>query len=105
MRAGNLDRLINIQSFSNTVDEYGTPVEAWTDFATVRAQLVQASTDEFLAGYGQSDNTVMIFRTRWIDGLTTEHRVVHSGKNLNIREIKEIGRHHGLELRCEEVRT
>lgn len=105
MRAGSLDRTINVQAFSNTVDAYGTPVEAWTDFATLRAQIVQASTDEFLAGYGESDSLVVIFRTRWHSGVTPDHRVQYEGKNLNIREIKEIGRHRGLELRCEQVRT
>lgn len=105
MRAGQLDRSITIQAFSNTVLPDGSPVEAWANFATTRAQLVQASTDEFLAGYGESDRTVIIFRTRWLDGVTTDHRVQYEGKNLNIRETKEIGRRRGLELRCEEVRA
>jgi SPP1 family predicted phage head-tail adaptor len=105
MRAGSLDRTINLQSFSSTVNADGTPVEAWTDFATVRAQLVQASADEFLAGYGEADRTVTIFRVRWLDDVTTDHRVQYDGRNLNIREIKEIGRRKGLELRCEQVRA
>jgi SPP1 family predicted phage head-tail adaptor len=105
MRAGTLDRTITIQAFSSTVDDYGTPTETWTDFATVRAALVQASTDEYLRAYGETDALAVIFRTRWLDGLTTEHRVVYDGRNLNIREVKEIGRRKGLELRCEEVRS
>ncbi|MEF2074352.1 phage head closure protein [Consotaella aegiceratis] len=106
MRAGELDRTIVIQSYANTVDEYGTPVETWTDFSPpVRAQIVQQSTDEFLASYGESDNFAVVFRIRWLSGVTTDHRVVYDGKNLNIRETKEIGRRKGLELRCEEVRS
>lgn len=101
MRAGKLDRSITLQAFSSTVDPDGTPIEAWVDFATVRAQIVQASTDEFLAGYGETDKTAIIFRVRWLDGVTTDHRVAYDGKNLNIRELKEIGRRKGLELRCE----
>ena len=105
MRAGQLDRTIKIQSVTNTVNEFGTPVETWTDLATVRAQIVQQSTDEFLATYGETDNFAVVFRIRWLSGVTTDHRVVYQGKNLNIRETKEIGRRNGLELRCEEVRT
>lgn len=105
MRAGNLDREIKIQTFGSSVDDYGTPTESWTDFATVRAQVLQAGTDEFLAGYGESDKTIVIFRIRWLTGVTTDHRVQYEGKNLNIRETKEIGRRKGLELRCEEVRS
>lgn len=105
MRAGKLDRTITIQAFTSTVDDYGTPTEALTNFATVRAQKVEASTEEYLRGYGETDATVIIFRIRWLSDVTTDHRVVHEGRNLNIRETKEIGRRKGLELRCEEVRT
>lgn len=105
MRAGKLDRTITIQAFTNTVDDYGTPVETWTDVATIRAQKVEASTEEYLRGYGETDATVMIFRTRWLAGVTTSMRVVYEGCNFNIKETKEIGRRKGLELRCEEVRT
>lgn len=105
MRAGQLDRTIQIQSFSNTVNDYGTPVMTWTDLATVRAQIVQQSTDEFLATHGETDSFAAVFRIRWLAGVTTDHRVSYGGKFLNIREVKEIGRRKGLELRCEEVRT
>lgn len=106
MRAGQLDRTIAIDAWSAAEpDAAGTVQEGWTPFATVRAQLVQASTDEFLAGYGETDKTVTIFRIRWLDGLTNAHRVTYDGKALNIREVKEIGRRKGLELRCEVVRS
>lgn len=101
MRAGKLDRIITVQRFESTVDDYGTPVETWTDVATVRAQKVQASTEEFIEGQGATDDTVIIFRTRWLDGVTNADRVVHDGENFNVMETKEIGRRKGLELRCE----
>ena len=104
MRAGSLDREIAIETFApGPPDEFGNVAEAWTAFATVRAQLVQASTDEYLAAYGETDKTVMIFRIRWLDGLTAVHRVIYSGRAFNIREVKEIGRRKGLELRCEAL--
>lgn len=105
MRAGKLDRMILMQAFSSTVDDYGTPIEAWTNIGTARAQLVQASTEEFLRGYGETAATIVIFRTRWFPNVSLNDRIVYEGRNLNIREVKEIGRRKGLELRCEEVRT
>ncbi|MAA98671.1 MAG: head-tail adaptor protein [Stappia sp.] len=106
MRAGKLDRLITLQGVTHTVDAYGTPVETWADFAPpVRAQVVQSSTDEFLQAYGETDSFAVVFRIRWLAGVTPDLRVSYEGKTLNIREIKEIGRCKGLELRCEEVRT
>jgi SPP1 family predicted phage head-tail adaptor len=99
MRAGKMDRTISIQGFTNTVDDFGTPVETWTDRATLRAQLIQSSTEEFIQAYGASDETVIIFRTRWIGGVTNADRIQYEGSAFNIKETKEIGRRKGLELR------
>ena len=60
---------------------------------------MQASTSEFLAAYGASPEEAVIFRTRYLDDLTTADRVVYEGRNHDIREIKEIGRRRGLEIR------
>lgn len=100
MRAGNLDRSITVQSFTSTVNEYGTPIETWTDVATVRAQIIQSSTEEFLTS-GATDETVIIFRTRYFAGVTTSSQVLYEGQTFNVREVKEIGRRKGLDLRCE----
>ncbi|OCJ38031.1 phage head closure protein [Agrobacterium tumefaciens] len=100
MRAGKLDRSITIQSFTNTVNEYGTPIETWTDVATLRAQLIQSSTEEFLTN-GASDTTSVIFRTRYFASVTTSSQIIYEGETFNVREVKEIGRRVGLELRCE----
>lgn len=102
MRAGSLDRTITIQRFSSVVDDYGTPVQTWTDVATVRAQLIQASTQEYIRG-GAVDETVAVFRTWWMETVTTADRVAYDGQNFNIKETKELGRRSGLELRCERL--
>lgn len=99
MRAGKLDQKITLQRFSNTVDDNGTPVMTWTDIATVYAQIIQQSTEEFLRGYGASDDTIIIFRVRWLD-ITTADRVVFNGANYNIKELKPLGRKEGLDIRA-----
>ena len=101
MRAGKLDRVITVQRSTNTVNDDGAPVDVWADVATVRAQLVQSSTDEYIAGRGAADKAVVIFRIRWLDGITNADRVSYIGTIMNLKEIKEIGRRKGLELRCE----
>jgi SPP1 family predicted phage head-tail adaptor len=100
MRSGKLDRTIKVQSFTTTVNEYGTPVQAWTDVATSRAQIIQSSTEEFLTN-GASDTTSIIFRTRYFEGVYTSSQVIYEGETFNVREVKEIGRRKGLDLRCE----
>lgn len=101
MRAGKLDRTITIERFSSTTDDFGTPVETWTPVATLRAQVIQSSTEEFLSTQGATDATVIVFRTRWLDGITTSDQLGYEGKPFNIREVKEIGRRRGTEIRCE----
>lgn len=101
MRAGQLDRLIRIDHYStDAVDDFGTPTPAWTLIADgVPAQIVQASTQEFLRG-GASEETAIIFRIRWMAGVTLSDRVTYEGQVFNIKETKEIGRRKGLDLRC-----
>lgn len=104
MRSGNLDRTIVLEAYTQTgVNEYNEPILTWTTLATVRAQLIQAKTDEFLAGSsGVIDRQIVAFRIRWLSGLTAEHRVSYDSKVYDIKELTEIGRRRGLELRCEE---
>lgn len=96
-----MDRTITIQRVAaSSVDAAGTPVETWLDVATtVRAQQVQQSTDEYIRGYGASDETVIVFRIWWFAGLTNADRVIFNGIIHEIKQIKEIGRRSGLELR------
>lgn len=100
MRAGKLDRSITLQRGSNTVDAYGAPLFTWEDIAAPRAQIIQTNTEEFLRAFGASEETAIIFRTRFLDGVTTADRILFGGEAFNIREMKEIGRRRGLELRC-----
>lgn len=101
MRTGKLDRIIRIETYSAGVpDEYGTVHQGYVELATMRAQIIQASTEEFQRAYGASGETAIIFRTHYVDGVNTDDRVVYDDANFNIKEVKEIGRRAGLELRC-----
>lgn len=99
MRAGKLDRTITIERDTATVDDYGTPTTTSAVVATARAQLLMQNTEEFIRGFGASDQAVVIFRTRWIAGLTNADRVIFEGRSHNVKEIKPLGRDRGLEIR------
>jgi SPP1 family predicted phage head-tail adaptor len=108
MRAGKLDKVIEVETtVPAQPDEYGVvdPAGGTVTTRTMRAQIIQASTEEYLRGYGEGENTAIIFRTYFVDGVTTDDRIGYAGRVFNIREVKEIGRRVGLELRCEEVRS
>lgn len=103
MRAGNLDKVITIERAVTTLDGLRAPVEVWTALATVRAQVIQSSTEEFIRSRGASSETVVIFRTRYLAGVTLADRIVFEGAAFNIKEAKELGRRRGLELRAERL--
>ncbi|CAN7437414.1 phage head closure protein [Neorhizobium sp. LjRoot104] len=103
MRAGKLDKTITIQRSGLTVDDYGTETEGWNDVATVRAQLVQQSTEEFMRSFGSSSEMAVIFRVRYRDDLTPSDRITYQGQAYDVKEIKELGRREGLDLRCVAV--
>ena len=100
MRAGKLDRTIALERLASAVDDYGTPQAAWTPIATVRAQRIQASTEEFMRTFGASTETAVVFRIRHMDGLTLADRVTDGTTIFDLKEIRELGRRQGLELRC-----
>lgn len=100
MRAGSLDRSITVQRLGEVRDPFGGVSAGWSDLATVRAQVLQSATDEFMQAGGEQAARAVAFRIRWIDGLRNADRVVFEGLPFDVLEVKEIGRRRGLELRC-----
>lgn len=100
MRAGKLTSTITIERASTTVDAYGVPQETWTTFATVRAQVITSTTEEFMRTFGASSEAAIVFRVRFLAGLTLADRITFKGRAYNLVEIKELGRRAGLDLRC-----
>lgn len=100
IRAGKLDRIITLERATITADAYGATQEKWTCIATVAAQLVQSTAREFIRDFGASGETTCVFRIRYDAELTLADRVTYAGKSYDVKEIREIVRRRGLELRC-----
>jgi SPP1 family predicted phage head-tail adaptor len=103
MQAGKLDRVIEVQRPTTTLDLYGTPTQGWAKVATMRGQLLAFSTDDREGQRGSTTDTTIGFRIRWLDGVTLENRVLYDGQAFKLTKIKEIGRRVGLDLICERV--
>jgi SPP1 family predicted phage head-tail adaptor len=100
LRAGAFDRVITIQSVTVTFDDLGETVETWADIITTHAQLIKSSAKEFIQAFGATSIATSIFRIRWIPGITLANRVSYETNLYLVKEIAEIGRRRGLELRC-----
>ena len=103
MRSGRLSRVITLQRASATINDAGTPLESWVPLATLRAEVEPVSAEEFIRGFGATTETLVIFRTRHLDGVTTADRVLFDGRTFNLREVVDAGRRGGLELRGVEI--
>jgi SPP1 family predicted phage head-tail adaptor len=100
MRAGRLDQTIFIQRVSTDVNAAGTPVETWSTVMTLRAQIMQGSTEEFLSAAGAEAQTATVFRIWYCEGLRLSDRVAHGDRLFDIKELREIGRRAGLDIRA-----
>lgn len=100
MRAGKLDRTIAIERQIETVKPSGAVATTWANIDTVRAEIVQQSASEFLTGFGEAENGSIVFRIRYLPGITTADRVSYAGTVYDLKEITEIGRRRGLEIRA-----
>jgi SPP1 family predicted phage head-tail adaptor len=108
MSAGKFDRVITIQAPTTTPDEYGTPQKTWATFWTGYAQLLTLSRQEFmLKELGETTEIVATYRIRYVAGVNLAMRVVHSGQAgstvYRVADVREIGRHEYLELKCVAV--
>ncbi|HWL56411.1 MAG TPA: head-tail adaptor protein [Paracoccus sp. (in: a-proteobacteria)] len=99
MKSGKLVETIRIDRATTDINDAGTPVEVWRAVAKLRAERVDQTTEEFIRGFGASDEEVVIFRARFFD-VTTKHRLVWNFQAFNIKQVTPIGRRKGIELRC-----
>ncbi|WP_024324595.1 head-tail adaptor protein [Sinorhizobium medicae] len=104
MRSGKLDNVIEVKRETLVDDGYGNQVPGGPPetIATLRAQIIETSTEEFVRSWGISADRLRIFRTRFLDGVLMTDIVVHNGSQYDLKELKPIGRRRGLELRCVE---
>lgn len=100
MRAGTLNRVIAVDRLTSTLNENRNPVSAWSNIATLRAEVVQHSIDEAEADSGERDADSITFRTRFFTGLTTADRIRFMGRVYHVKGFSEIGIRAGLEIQA-----
>jgi SPP1 family predicted phage head-tail adaptor len=93
-----MDRRISIEHYTTVPDEYGNEIPTWTEMANVWAAVQQESGREFIQASAVTPERRVVFRIRWMDGITTAHRVIYDGRQHNVHEARELGRREGIEL-------
>ena len=103
LNAGQMNRRIVIERLTETVTVSGDVSQSWAPVATVWAEVLQQTASEFFTGYGKAETGTVIFRVRYLPGISTADRVSYNGTAYGLSEIKEIGRRMALELRGEAL--
>jgi head-tail adaptor len=65
--------------------------------------VLQQGGQEFLKEQAVTAERRVVFRIRWLAGVSALHRVVYEGRAHNITEVRELGRRGGLELHTTSV--
>lgn len=103
MKSGKMRHVIRLQEAGTTLTPAGTPVQTWTTIATLRAELVQQSAQEFLNAQGATGEALAVFRIRTLSVVLLSWRLLLGAEAFNIRDVVVIERGRGLELRCTRV--
>ena len=99
IRAGKLRQVITYRVKTQTVDEYGGPVEAWSDFATVRASVAPLIGKDMLSSMAAQSTAEMRINHRYLAGVTSAMRIVWEGSEYEI--VGEPANVHGLSREIE----
>lgn len=106
MQSGRLRETINIQQKNTVVSEAGEQVVTWSTFkSSIRAEIQTPTGREFFAHDKLNAQVSHVVKTRWIDGVLPEMRILWGTRILNIEYISE-DRKHAREkwIYCKEVR-
>lgn len=103
MRSGLLKHTLTFQRASETVNAAGTVATTWTNFATVRAELVTHAIADADMAFGEAAKASLVFRIRHFHGLTSNDRLIYRGQAYGIANLVELGQR-VMELTCEVVK-
>lgn len=94
--AGKLDRMIVIESLSQTRDAEGGMVDTWSTFATVWAKVANLSGNErrITDHGGKTAEARTEFTIRHLSGVTETMRVSYGGKYYDINHVNDFEEAH-----------
>lgn len=98
MKAGTLDKVIIIQSRTETKDASGQGVPTWSNFVTVYADILEVRDEEAVRANQKMGIVELKMRIRYYPSVTTTMRVSYNSNYYNIKGVQELGRKDGMML-------
>jgi len=104
MRAGTLNNKVTIQQQASTQDDWGQPLNTWTDIATVWADIRHQSGIETIKADSPVSVVKASIRIRYRTGVDAGMRVLHGTTAYNINAVlPDVSKKQYLDLVCEVV--
>lgn len=102
--AGELDRRVELQSYTTSTNDYNEEVQAWTTYATVWAKMEFHTSTEGEASARQYAEMGLYFTIRYRAGLEPDHQLVFEDKTYRIvGRPREIDRRRFLKIQASLV--
>jgi SPP1 family predicted phage head-tail adaptor len=101
MRAGDLDRLVTIQSRSTTQSSSGAVSEVFTTIAEAWAKVKDLRGDEVASARAVNANVTTRITMRYRDDVDELSRILWNGRIYDVKSVAEIGRREVLEILAE----
>lgn len=98
MRAGSLNRRIELQHRTTARSAYGEQTESYSTYATVWANKADVRAREFIAAQQEIAENTAKFTLRYRSDVLNSDRIVCASVTYSIRQVAEIGRRQGLEV-------
>lgn len=104
MRAGQLNKLIDIEVRSTTQDAAGQPQDVWTPFKSgTYARMRPLSGRELVAAQAVQNEVTHEITIRYADGVLPNMRVKYGARYFNILAVRDIEEgHRAMVLTCAE---
>lgn len=101
VRAGELDRQVQIYRASLSETEVGAPTPTWSLHKTLWARRDDISGREFLQMNRESTAQLARFKAWYDSDITTKDILRDNSVDFDIINVRELGRQEGIELLCE----
>lgn len=94
MQAGNLRKRITLQVRSTTRDAANEPLHTWSDLMTLWADVQPMAGRKLEIAQAINSEATHQITTRYVAGVTTDHRAVYQGRYFNIHSVIDVDSRH-----------
>lgn len=91
MRIGSLNKLITIETYTETVDSFGGVTNVWAEYSKAWANIVPLSGSEKYVSAEKHATATHQITVRYLSGITPNMQIVYGARTFEIASIINVG--------------